>query len=77
MSERPTMADRYEIGCSFCGFLSTEKNLASAMQTAKSYLASHPRPDERIHIYDRMAHQGAWVLWEVIDSEKVVAMKLK
>ena len=71
---RHTTDDRFQVTCSYCGFITRETNLIDAIgtaQRAKSY--SHNSPDETIEIFDLMAHKGYPEIYS--DTGKPIAYK--
>jgi hypothetical protein len=57
-----TVHDRYQIGCSGCGFLFSEMNLAAALKEAKRVQPKHA-PDT-IAVFDVMAKYGTCNTWD-------------
>jgi len=60
-----TMKDRFTIDCSYCGFLTTEKTLAEALETARRLSLRHNKPNEKITIFDRLAQRGVCNTWDI------------
>ena len=58
-------ADRFTIDCSLCGFVSSEKSLSDALSSARNYAKRHNSPEEKITVFDVMAHEGVCHLWDV------------
>jgi len=59
------MKDRFTIDCSYCGFLTTEKTLAEALETARRLSLRHNKPNEKITIFDRLAQRGVCNTWDI------------
>lgn len=59
-----TVHDRFMIGCSYCGFLSSEMNLTEALKVARSKVSRHSGKDETITVFDVMAKWGACDTWD-------------
>ncbi len=57
--------ERFTIDCSFCGFLTTERTYAAAMETAQRLKLRHNASDEKITIFDRLAQRGACNTWDI------------
>lgn len=57
--------ERFTIDCSFCGFLATERTYVAAMETAQRLKLRHSAPDEKITIFDRLAHRGVCDTWDI------------
>ena len=60
-----TMEERFTIDCSYCGFLTTEKTFAEALETARRLALRHKGSDEKITIFDRLAQRGACNTWDI------------
>lgn len=57
--------DRFQISCSYCGLIGTEKSLSAALQSAKRLKEKHNTEVEVIEIFDSMAQKGTCELWDV------------
>ena len=53
-----TVHNRFQVGCSHCGFVDSYAKLADAKTHAVLYAGRHNGPQERITIFDCMAHVG-------------------
>ena len=53
-----TIDDRFQISCSFCGYLSGHRTLDAAKFSARLAERKHFQADEFVEIYDIMAHIG-------------------
>ena len=51
-----TTDNRFQISCSVCGYLYSERTLEGAKRTARLAERKHFEPDEFVEIYDIMAH---------------------
>ena len=60
-----TMEERFTIGCSYCGFLTTEKTFTGASETARKLALRHKGADEKITIFDRLAQRGVCNTWDI------------
>jgi hypothetical protein len=58
-----TVHGRYQISCSYCGFLSSEMTLKEALDTAKRALQRHTTKGENIDVFDIMAKYGTCDTW--------------
>jgi hypothetical protein len=59
-----TVHDRFEVSCSYCGRLAGEKSRAEGISAAKHYRTLHNGPNERVTVYDLMAHIGCTQVWD-------------
>jgi hypothetical protein len=50
--------DRFQITCTLCGFIASEKSLSEAIKSATYYNEKHFEPNEFIEIFDSMTHHG-------------------
>ena len=53
-----TVDDRFQISCSNCGYLASERTLQDAKRSASLAELKHNAEYEHIEIYDIMAHIG-------------------
>ena len=53
-----TTDDRFQVTCSYCGFIARETNLIDAISTAQGAKIKHNQTNEIIEIFDLMAHIG-------------------
>jgi hypothetical protein len=60
-----TMEERFTIGCSYCGFLTTEKTFTEALENARKLALRHKGADEKITIFDRLAQRGVCNTWDI------------
>ncbi len=60
-----TVHDRFQVCCSYCGFLSSHRTHELALESAKHALARHNQKVEHITVFDLMAHKGKTDLWDV------------
>lgn len=56
---------RYQITCSYCGLIGTEKSKEEAFETAKRLKERHNTEDEEIEVFDLMAQRGTCELWTI------------
>lgn len=56
---------RYEIGCSICGYICSDRTMSDAIATANRASELHKGKSEYITIYDRMAHRGKPRLYDM------------
>ena len=56
---------RYEIGCSYCGVVSYERNFNDALAKAKHEATRHNGANETIRIGNLLARHGAPELWDI------------
>lgn len=59
-----TVHDRYQIGCSECGFLFSEMTLSTALKEAKRVQPRHTGKGEDIQVFDIMAKYGTCDTWD-------------
>lgn len=60
-----TTHDRFTVDCSQCGFLPYGyTNFTDALNYAKKAVLKHASPNEKITVFDRMAHKGKPELWD-------------
>ena len=59
-----TVHYRFQIGCSYCGYLVSYSKLSDALADAKLRTVKHNTPDEEILVTDIMAHQGCPEEWD-------------
>ena len=65
LNRATTTHDRFMVLCSVCGWISGHKNFSLALSAAQyAYMLKHTLPDEKITIYDLMAHKGKPELWD-------------
>ncbi len=48
--------DRYQINCTVCGFLQSARSFNLAVKSARLLKQRHAELDEKVTIYDTMAH---------------------
>ena len=65
-----TVDDRFQVSCSICGYLTSERTLKEAIHTARFADMKHHSENEHIEIYDIMAHMGKPELYNV-DGEVI------
>jgi len=53
-----TVNERYQVDCSICGHLSSERTFVNAKRTAQFADMFHHSENEQITISDIMAHRG-------------------
>ncbi len=61
---RTLTADRFSIGCSYCGYLTAERTLASALETARRLQLRHATAGENVEVFDLMAQKGVCQQWD-------------
>jgi hypothetical protein len=59
-----TMADRFTIDCSFCGFLTSARSLKDALEIANNLKTRHSNAGEKITVFDRLAQRGICNTWD-------------
>jgi len=65
--------DRFQITCSYCGFLASERTLKDAISSANLAELRHNAEYEHIEIFDLMAHTGKPELYN--SSGEVITVK--
>ena len=63
-----TVHDRYEVGDSCCGFVTTETSLKKASATATAHAAKHASEEGNtvtvVNVFDRMARRDCQDTWK-------------